>query len=280
MKDYNLFGLLVLIFALSSCTEEIAFDLNEEGFDRLVVEGFITNQVKSHEVRLSRTTSYFNEQSPQAVTGASVNVSNGVDSWVMTEDPIGSGIYYTPVDAFGIVGQTHQLTIETDGETYVAIDQMAPVATLDSVAVVYELFPFPDEDEEFPGFWNVNIWTLETPGTEDFYRWRTFINGVTASDTTRFSSYANDQGFDGADLTGFTIEEYTEDAMEIGDVITLEQHGISRSYYNMIQAVTDQTEAEGGLFDPPPANVPSNVSNGALGFFSASSVSTKSFLIE
>ena len=28
----------------------------------------------------------------------------------------------------------------------------------------------------------------------------------------------------------------------------------------------------GGLFDGPPANVPTNVSNGAMGYFSASSV--------
>ncbi|MFK7757223.1 MAG: DUF4249 domain-containing protein [Flavobacteriales bacterium] len=280
MKKYTLFQLFALTVLLISCTKEIDFDLNEEGFDRLVVEGFITNQVKAHEVRLSRTTSYYIEQSPKAVSGAIVNVSNGVHSWVMTEDPIGSGRYSTPTDAFGIVGQIHELSIETDGQTYIATDEMAAVATLDSVTVEYELFEFPDKDEEFPGFWNLNIWTMETPETENFYRWRTFINGVTSSDTIRFSSFSNDQGLDGANLTGYTIEEYAEDEMEIGDLITLEQHGISRSYYDMLQAVTEQTEIEGGLFDPPAANVLSNVSNGALGFFSASSVSTKTYLIE
>jgi hypothetical protein len=265
---------------LCSCTEEIPFDLNEEGFERIVVEGFITDQVKSHQVKLSRTTSYFNEEQPVAVSDAVVSVSNGIDTWSMTESPVGSGYYTTPSDAYGIVGQTHQLTIELDGETYVALDDMPSVALLEDMRVEYELFDNPDEDDEFDGFWSVRIWTTESPGTRDFYRWRTYINGVTDGDTARYGPFANDIAFDGAVLENVQIDGFSEDVMEIGDTIRLEQHGISEEYFDMIQALLDQTEFQGGLFDPPPANVPSNVSNGALGFFSASSVSDRTFVIE
>ena len=41
-----------------------------------------------------------------------------------------------------------------------------------------------------------------------------------------------------------------------------------------------ETEWRGGLFDSPPANVPSNVSNGALGYFGAAGRSEYTIVIE
>jgi len=277
MRTKNVvFASLCTLF-LVACTEEIDFDLNDDGFDRLVVEGFFTDQAKAHQIKLSRTTSYFDEEEVPVVSGAQVRISNTLGEWTLTEDPPGSGLYYTPSDAAGTVGYDHTLSIEIDGESYKATDHMNPTAVVDSAAV--EWVPVEGE-EDFNGYWAVNMWTTERAGTEDFYRWRTLINGVTDGDTIAFSSYTNDIGFDGAVLEGFTVEGFSEDAMQIGDTISVEQHGISEAYYLMLQGTFEQTEVQGGLFDPPPANIPTNVSNGGLGFFSASAVSEFTLVIE
>ena len=53
-------------------------------------------------------------------------------------------------------------------------------------------------------------------------------------------------------------------------------YGISKEQYEHNTALMLETDWGGGPFSGPPANVPSNISNGALGFFSANAVSSKS----
>jgi len=262
---------------MSSCTEDIPFDLNEEGFDRVVVEGFITNQAKAHEVKLSRTTSFFNEEAAPAISDAVVTISNSVASWTLTESPIGSGLYYTPADVAGTVGLDHTLRIEVDGQVYEATDLMNPVATVDSVDVEFMLDGATEVED---GYWAVRLWTTEPGDRVDFYRWRTLINGVTDGDSISYASFGDDVLYNGTTLEGYIIEGYGYESMQVGDSITLEQHAISEAYFEMLLATNDQTNNHGNLFSPPPANIPTNVSNGALGFFSASGVSSKSTVID
>jgi hypothetical protein len=262
-----LFLFISALFLLQSCTEDIPFDLNEQGFDRLVVEGSITDQTKAHEVKLTKTTSFFDEEVVPVVSGAIVKISNSLDEWTLTENPSGSGRYFTPADAAGTAGLNHMLTIEADGETYQAQDFMYSVAPIDSIAVD------PLEEDIDDLYWKIKLWTTETPNEKNFYRWRVLINGVTDNDSLKYSAFANDVGFDGAELEDYIIEAFEIEYMQTGDTITLEQHGISEDYFDMILALVEQTQSQGGLFDPPPANVPTNLSGGALGFFAASSVS-------
>ena len=57
--------------------------------------------------------------------------------------------------------------------------------------------------------------------------------------------------------------------------VTVEMHSISRKYYDFLVAIALETEFNGDLFSGPPANIPSNISNGGLGFFIASAVTTE-----
>lgn len=271
---------LSLSFLFQSCTEEIPFDLNSQGFDRLVVEGSITNQAKAHQVKLTKTSSYFDDEPTPVVSGATVKISNSLQEWTLTETPPGSGIYLTPSDAAGFVGLSHILTIEHEGEEYTAVDYLNPVSELDSVMLAQMEPDFFDDEDDVDLWWGMTIWTVETPNEINFYRWRTLVNGVSFSDTIRNSSFANDVGFDGAILDDYVLEGFDLDRIDYGDTLTLEQHGISEDYYDMMSAALNQTELEGGLFDPPPANVPTNLTGGALGFFSASSVSEKTIIVQ
>lgn len=271
MRDLAI--LISAVILMQSCTEDIPFDLNEQGFDRLVVEGSITDQTKAHLVKLTKTTSYFEEEAVPVVSGAIVKISNSLDEWTLAENPSGSGLYYTPADAAGTVGLTHLLTIQSEGETYQAEDFMYSVAPIDSMAVD------PEEEDEDELYWKIKLWTTETPNEMNYYRWRVLINGVTDNDSLRYSAFSNDVGFDGAELEDYIIEAFEIEYMETGDTITLEQHGISEAYFDMILALVEQTQTQGGLFDPPPANVPTNLTGGALGFFAAASVSEKTTII-
>lgn len=64
-----------------------------------------------------------------------------------------------------------------------------------------------------------------------------------------------------------------------GDVLQVSLLSLTREAYDFYAAMAAMV-GQGGLFGRNPANLPTNISNGAVGFFSASAVSTRSLVID
>ncbi|MFT4682894.1 MAG: hypothetical protein ACJAU0_001915 [Flavobacteriales bacterium] len=268
------FALTALFFA--SCTERIDLDLNDQDGKRLVVEGWFTDEEKQHEVELTWTTSFFLNEAAPRVQGALVNITDGETTWDLTESA--PGIYLTP-EVAGIPSTTYTINIEVEGENYTASSFMRPVAPIDSLHV-RELDPF--EEFGFPGdpYYSVRLWTQELPGTGDRYMWITYVNGESVRDTLRELTFVDDELYDGAYVEDLEID-YLEIESEatLGDTVFIEQYNIGEAAYDIFIGIMNETEWNGGLFDAPPANVETNLSNGALGYWGAAGVSTKSTII-
>jgi hypothetical protein len=56
-------------------------------------------------------------------------------------------------------------------------------------------------------------------------------------------------------------------------------YSIDKPGYDFFRAL-DEVDNSGDLFDTPPGNAKGNISNGAFGYFGASSKSTKEIIIE
>jgi len=65
-----------------------------------------------------------------------------------------------------------------------------------------------------------------------------------------------------------------------GDVIRYEQLSVSKDIYENLNATLLETEWRGGLFDGAPANVPSNIDNGAVGAFIVADIEAMELVIE
>jgi hypothetical protein len=267
----------ILLFAvaitIASCTEKVELELGELTEPRLVVEGWITDQVKPHRVRLTTSRSYFENQPAPVISGAHVTIDDGEQTVVLQEQPAGSGEYFTPPDHAGQVGRLYRLRIEHDGESWEATDMMRPVPPIDSIAFEPATNGFGNNTEE--GYY-VRIWTHELPGLGDHYRWKSWVNGESRSDSLKAASFTDDALYDGAQVAGVIVDWIRAVP---GDTVRVEQHAISKQAYDVILAILMNTEWRGGIFDPPPANVPSNISNGGFGFFGAASVKERTAIV-
>ena len=110
----------------------------------------------------------------------------------------------------------------------------------------------------------------------DHYRWVQTINGV-RNDSLNRAAFVDDVLYDGAYVQGVVV-----DVVHVvpGDTVRTEQMSITGEAYDIITAILTETDWRGGPFDPPPSNVPSNVSNGAFGFFGASSVKDRTVVVQ
>lgn len=113
--------LKLLAFSLmcmaTACTEDIVIDI-EKGEPMIGVEAYFTTELKRHKTILSYTADFYNSSEIQKISGATVFVTDGIDTIPYIESHDQKGLYLTDVVA-GKKNTLYRLCInipEPDGE--------------------------------------------------------------------------------------------------------------------------------------------------------------------
>ena len=271
-----LYILPVVYLLFTSCTERIDIEL-DDSFTRLVVYGAITTDTTRHYIELSTTSSYYYNEAPPPVSGASVEISDDVGNTVgLTE--VEPGKYATSPLFFAIPGRTYTLRIELAEEingnsSYMASSSVNAIYPIDSIGLVYQ----PDWGEK--GFYEVTCYYQDRP-TTDFYMFNIFKNGELLTDTIS-ERFVTDDAFYNGNYTngigvGYLDQSKKSEVLRVGDTVTFQGCNITKEYYNFIVTLQTETGYQNPMFSGPPANVTSNISNGAVGFFAAYGVAYSS----
>ncbi len=278
LKILSVFAAFILI--LNACTERIDIKLDDT-YTRLVVEGAISTDTTRHIVKLTKTSSYFANEEPPAVSGAIVKISDGTQEWTLTENPQKPGVYETSPLVYGVPGKTYTLTIrnvdiDNNGQTeeYTASSLLQPINSIDSIRTEYRT----DYDA-----WEIKLYTYDSP-MEDHYLFNLYKNNILQTDTITEPLIVNDKLFNGNYTNGIGVawlrDEKTGEKGNVGDHVLLEIWGITKDYYNFISDIGQETSGSNPMFSGPPANIRGNVNNGAFGFFAAYSISRASGVLK
>jgi len=260
---------------IASCTELIDIEL-DNSLVRLAVYGEITTDTAVHTIHLTRTADYFYNLPAQGVSDAIVKISDGITETLLSENPLKPGFYETDPDFFGLPGKTYALSVENtdinmDGEkeSYYATSFLPFQARLDSIGFKYASYPFFKGGE-------ILLYAQDPAETIDFYAFKVIKNRIQQTDSLPEIIAQSDLLFNGNYTFGISVQ-YLDDAkpgerVTPGDTIGFEMYGITQEYYKFI--IEAQTELFGSnpLFSGPPANISTNLSPPALGFFAASNV--------
>ncbi|HNQ82512.1 MAG TPA: DUF4249 domain-containing protein [Bacteroidales bacterium] len=275
MKRIHILYLLIPVI-LSSCTERIDIDLDET-YTRLVVYGVLTTDTTTHYVTLSKTTSYFYNELPPPVSGAEIIISDdqGNEFTLQETEP---GKYATSPLFAAVQGRTYTLNISLEEEinnfrNYTASTKVTSINPIDSIGLVHQ--PLWGEK----GFYEVTCYYQEPP-TRDFYMFNILINGKLVTDTINSRIVINDDFFNGNYTNGIGVgyldQSKTDEILRPGDEVTFQGCNITEEFYDFVMTLQSETGFQTPLFSGPPANIKSNLSNGAVGFFTAYSVAYSS----
>jgi Domain of unknown function (DUF4249) len=248
--------LALLLLTVCSCVEQVDLEdyIQSKPSGRLVIEGMITNERKPHQVKLTRTGKALPDDPYEPVTGATLSISDGFTIYTLNE--VTPGIYLTD-SLRGEVNKTYTLHIEVAGETYEASDTMVPVLKFSQAEGIvlgsntppkgYIETPLIVFGSNAPALVNI---VIDNPKQDDKY--------------TRLDYYA----FPGVD-PDYILPKYVEAALayDEGTRLTQSKLSLSPAFYEFTRALLLETEYKGGLFGSVRANLPTNLSNGALGFF-------------
>lgn len=258
LRTIVLLGILISI--LASCTERIDITTEEE-FQKLAVEGYITTEEQV--IKLTETSGYFSQLAPAPVKEAVVTVADGFDTYQFNESSEKPGYYY-PEENFQVkLDETYKLTItlkeEVGGQTYFESEATMPhrINSVDSTRAVWR------SDFET---WVVELYTYE-PAGPDFYMFNAFVNGQPVTDSLSRIGITDDRIVDGGYLYGVYILFLRENEVAFGDTLTIATSTITEDYFRFLTEAQTELNPKNPLFSGPPANVKSNISNGALGYF-------------
>lgn len=311
----NIFSVFILLTVAYSCITE--YDLQQESIQpKLVVEGTITNQKGPYLIRLTKSrlafkyeltgysdsdTSYnyhFPYDGTEAVQDAEVYITDKNTALTDTLKKCPTGIwhhhegttnypawsvfevadtsiimgYYKTTTLEGIPGHTYALTIKWQNQEYHAESYMPPVPPLDSVQFKFTEGAVGKSDYNIP-----LIYFKEPQNERNYYLFKTqAVYGWPYSilSDEYLKNYVN-----GLDVCKGVTPDYwvTNYPYDFIDSYFIEMHSITKEGYDYYKALIQQYKTDGGGYSPSPASPPTNLDNGALGFFRASAVNRVDF---
>lgn len=284
--------LVFVTFAvLAACTEDIVIDV-QEGEPLIGVEASFTDEWKQHEAILSYSASFYNQDEIRMISGATVYVTDGVDTVYYREDMEQLGHYFTDLAA-GKKNTVYRLCIEvpeSDGtKHFLFAESLMPnnVESIDSLVVK----PFNGENDTMPTmfFMDTIEWIYpyfqSLPDPSIIYMPSISINDSLVSNAFTQRMVIPVAGYAGYYINGpemqaankeIPIGYFRKSDLNDGDSIRADLYSITSDYLYYVYSLIASSGSNPML--GAPANVSSNIQpegEGVGWFFTASSVSTE-----
>lgn len=263
MKFIKASLLFLFVLTFCSCEKVIELKLNDADI-KYVVEGIITNEPGVCKVNLTQSKPFYEDNQFPGVSGAVVTVKdNDVEFFLPETQP---GIYETNL-INGTPGHLYQLSVTINNNVFTATSTMPSPVLLDTLYV---------SNGPFGEFKFATIGYNDPLGVSNNYRFVQYLNGV--KDPAIF--WQNDEFTDGRNVTIQldTGVDKKDDPRNIqkGDSVTIEMLGIDDGVYKFWYSLF----FNGGTGEniATPANPLTNITGGALGYFSAQTVDRKTVI--
>jgi Domain of unknown function (DUF4249) len=256
MKTIRFFRPVLFFFVLFSCTKVINVNLNNAN-SNIVIEGIVSDAPGPYQVLLTQTVNFSDPNVFPPVSGATVKITDSTLGITDSLKEVVPGTYVTQKLLQGLTGHTYKLDVLSNGQTYTASSTMPAKVNLDSVS-----------------FYSTNIFGTKSTsaianfqdpaGIADYYTFTEYVNGQAIDQTFNFSDRLSEGKYIRRQL--FNDSSY----INPGDQVTIEMHCVDNQvwqYFNTLGQAKGNNSQE-----ITPANPLSNISNNALGYFSAQTV--------
>jgi len=259
---------LAPLLVFSGCQKVINVDLNEAA-PRIVIEGLINDRGGPYSVTITKSGSYFNQPVLPSVSGADVTITDntGITDTLREATP---GIYVTS-RTMGTPGRTYTLKVISDNREYSGTSTMLSHVNIGSLKLVKSEFQRLDFSGNTQHEINMEIHCFFKDPVEEknFYRIKVLKND--SINTQNYRLY-DDQYTNGLET------ELRVARAEAGVTFRVELLSIDKQTYEYYRTLDDLLFTN-PFFGSTPANPNNNLSNGALGYFGAVAISSKTIII-
>jgi hypothetical protein len=265
MKPAFLIALLFAAATLQSCQKVIDVNLNDSD-PRYVIEGNVDDGPGPYHIKVSRSVNFSTGNDFPAVSNALVTITDVTAALTDTLKEQAPGTYATRFLA-GVPGHTYQLYLKAGDNVFTATSVMPQPVVIDSIYTEKSVF---GGDDLFP----VPVYR-DPSTTRNQYRLTLAVNrlpvkgsdvrsdAVTNGQTAKFPIYYN------------TDEESGNPVIRPGDSVFVSLQSIDSAVYEFFRTLEDTRDQSAAALSNPV----SNIKGGAMGYFNAAAVRSKSILV-
>ncbi|WP_343673348.1 DUF4249 family protein [Chitinophaga sp.] len=266
----QLLYIAIVIVCFSACQKVIDIDLNNAA-KKYVIEGIVTDQVNGVSVKISQTKNFDEGNAFEGVSGATVTITADNAVEYELQETATAGVY-TTTGFKGKVGHTYSMYVQLGTDTFTAVSTMPHEVYFDSLNLQTRVVF--GESRRVPA-----VYYTDPEGKGNSYHFVEWHNGV--QEKTIF--VRNDDNTDGKNLSiqlvSFSSDSDDEDKqIKTGDTVKIEMQCIEAAVYKYWYSLDAGATGEGQ--SATPANPVTNIKGGALGYFSAHSVQTRSIIAD
>ena len=264
MKPILIFFSLIIL--LTSCENVIEIELNNMK-PKLVIEGVINDFDNQCIIKLSKTTAYFNQETNPTVSDAVITLTDNAGK-TLNLNETEPGIYLgESVQAKPNINYT--LNIHSEGNEYSATATIPNKVNIDSLTCKYN-----PESFIYEVGYVISCHFSDPEEYRNWYRLKTYnVNDKTRAKNSK--DIYNDDLFNGNRVElPWSYDVYQEFDTVVVELYTLD--GPTYDYYKTLFPISGGSEM---MSMTTPANPNTNISNGALGYFGAYTISRDTIII-
>lgn len=264
MKTILIFFSVIIL--LTSCEDVIEIELDYMK-SKLVIEGVINDFDNQCIIKLSKTTDYFSQKTNPTVSDAVITLTDNAGTIVKFNE-IEPGIYMEEsVQAKPNINYT--LNILSEGDKYVAKATIPQKVNIDSLTCLYN-----PESIFYEVGYVVSCHFSDPEEFRNFYRLKTYnINDRTKAKNSK--DLYNDDLFNGNKVE----LPWSYDVYQQFDTVVVELYTLDVQTYDYYKTLFSISGGADMMSPTTPANPNTNLSNGALGYFGAYTVSRDTIII-
>lgn len=254
LKSVYIFIFVVVQGCLSMSCEDVIDVKLDNAEPALIIEANVSNASNIQTVKISHSQNVGDSTEFNGVANASVSVTDSEGKiFEFSYEPRSPGLYIS-TNVRPRPTLTYNLRVDVDGKTYTSTSTMPTEVNLDSIGIITDNF-FNKETKTVAAVYKDPI------GMPNYYRFILYVNKIPTKGIFAF----NDKFNDGKEVTA-ELRNPNNDIKK-DDVVRVEMQTVDKNVYKYFEGL-DQNENRGGA-STTPANPVSNISNGALGYFSA-----------
>lgn len=262
-KHILLSCILVAAILIAGCEKVVNANLRSAE-KKYVIEGVVTNG-DTCRVKVSATSNFSDSNNFNGIDSAQVQVSDN-GGIPITLPQAERGVYETILS--GIPGHTYQLKVRINTTVFTANCTLPQPVNMDSLFVNQVAFGGRNH-------YVANVVYADPVTKENYYNFVEYVNREQMADV-----FVNSDNLSNGRIVQFTLYAPTElqvdDNITTGDTVTVEMQCIDAAVYKYWYSLN--AGASGSDVLATPANPLSNISGGALGYFSAHTIQSRTII--
>lgn len=236
----------------------------------IVVDGIITNEKKVQIIRLSNPVDNLNDI-PAPVTGATIIVTLQDSIYNFHELPGNLGTYVSNNEFAGQKNKIHSLFITVGSNVYSAKANM-------EAGALFSLFGYALNKEtnlyHITKVYN-NEFNPNRPAMFEILLNWSQVPGYQETDPEACKVRLLYYVLPTLDVSQVFAPDIEQVNFPSGTIIEEKRYSLTTEHAEFLRELLSETTWQGGLFNSAAANIPTNLSQGAVGYFGASSVTSR-----